>query len=63
MTSSRHIAALVIAVFSLSFAACGGDEGGGGGAGSPGSEPQQDLQGTIQLDGSSTGFPFAQAAA
>ncbi len=36
-------------------AACGGSGGGGGGAG--------DLSGTIQVDGSSTVQPFAQAAA
>jgi phosphate transport system substrate-binding protein len=39
-------------------AACGGQQGGGGGGGGGG-----DLSGTIQVDGSSTVQPFAQAAA
>ncbi|HEV2772624.1 MAG TPA: PstS family phosphate ABC transporter substrate-binding protein [Thermoleophilaceae bacterium] len=44
-------------VSALAFvgAACGGQQGGGGGGG--------DLSGTIQIDGSSTVQPFAQAAA
>ena len=63
MRINRTTAMLASAAVALGVAACGGDEGGGGGGGSAGSESQQDLQGTIQLDGSSTVFPFAQAAA
>jgi phosphate transport system substrate-binding protein len=44
----------------LALAACGGDKGGGG-SGSGGSG--DGLQGTIAIDGSSTVFPFAEAAA
>src|SRR3954452_17928344 len=44
----------------LALAACGGGEGGGG-SGSGGSG--DGLQGTIAIDGSSTVFPFAEAAA
>jgi phosphate transport system substrate-binding protein len=39
------------------LAACGGSESGGGGGG------EQELSGSIAIDGSSTVFPFAQAAA
>jgi phosphate transport system substrate-binding protein len=58
---------LVLAmVASLAFvvAACGDDddEGGGGGAASSESSSEE-LSGTIRIDGSSTVFPFAQAAA
>jgi phosphate transport system substrate-binding protein len=58
---------LVLAMMaSLAFAvaACGDDDddGGGGGA-AQGSSSQEDLSGTIRIDGSSTVFPFAQAAA
>jgi phosphate transport system substrate-binding protein len=51
----------VSGVFALGIAACGDDEdenGGGGGGGGGG-----DLSGSIQIDGSSTVGPFAQAAA
>src|SRR5687768_2000094 len=41
-------------LLAIGLAACG-DDGGGGGS--------SDLSGTIRLDGSSTVFPFAQAAA
>jgi len=44
----------------LGAAACGDDDGGGGSGGS-GSSDQQ-LSGTIRIDGSSTVFPFAEAA-
>jgi len=44
----------------LALAACGGDKGGGG-SGSGGSG--DGLQGKIAIDGSSTVFPFAEAAA
>jgi phosphate transport system substrate-binding protein len=55
----------LVASLALVVAACGGDDdnssassGGGGGSSSKG-----DLSGTIRIDGSSTVFPFAQAAA
>jgi phosphate transport system substrate-binding protein len=41
-------------LLAIGLAACGGDDDGGG---------SSDLSGTIRLDGSSTVFPFAQAAA
>ena len=55
---------LVVAMIaSLSFAACGDDDDGGdsGAASSGGSS--EELSGAIRIDGSSTVFPFAQAAA
>jgi phosphate transport system substrate-binding protein len=42
-----------LAVFALALAGCGGDDNGGG----------SDLSGNIAIDGSSTVFPFSQAAA
>jgi phosphate transport system substrate-binding protein len=59
---------LVIAmVGSLAFAvtACGDDEedGGGTASGSTTEETTEELSGSIRIDGSSTVFPFAQAAA
>jgi phosphate transport system substrate-binding protein len=52
---------------SLAFvvAACGDDEeeGGNGGAASSEETPSEELSGEIRIDGSSTVFPFAQAAA
>jgi phosphate transport system substrate-binding protein len=51
---------------SLAFvvAACGDDEeGGNGGAASAEESGGEELSGTIRIDGSSTVFPFAQAAA
>ena len=57
---------LVLAmVASLAFvvAACGDDEDDGGGGAGAASESSEELSGTIRIDGSSTVFPFAQAAA
>jgi phosphate transport system substrate-binding protein len=58
---------LVLAVMaSLAFvaAACGDDDDGNGGGGSSGEETSsEELSGAIRIDGSSTVFPFAQAAA
>ena len=53
---SRKFALAISAcgLLALGIAACGGDDGGSG---------SSDLSGTIRLDGSSTVFPFAQAAA
>ena len=48
------------------LAACGDDEaaeGGNGGGSTSASEQSQDLSGSIRIDGSSTVYPFAQAAA
>lgn len=44
--------AAVVAIFALGVAGCGGDDGGGA----------SDLSGSIAIDGSSTVYPFAQAA-
>ncbi len=53
---SRKFALAISAcgLLALGIAACGGDDDGSG---------SSDLSGTIRLDGSSTVFPFAQAAA
>lgn len=53
------ILAAAAGALSLSAAACGSQGGGGGG----GQEDGQQLSGSIAIDGSSTVFPFAQAAA
>jgi phosphate transport system substrate-binding protein len=59
---------LVIAMMaSLAFAvaACGDDEGSGGSGGGAAQQESsgEELSGQIRIDGSSTVFPFAQAAA
>ena len=57
---------LVLAmVASLAFvvAACGDDEDEGGSSSASGSESTEELSGEIRIDGSSTVYPFAQAAA
>jgi phosphate transport system substrate-binding protein len=57
---------LVLAVAAspaLVAAACGDDEGSSGGSGSGTAASGEELSGTIRIDGSSTVFPFAQAAA
>jgi phosphate transport system substrate-binding protein len=53
----------MVAALAFVVAACGGDDDGGGssGSGSSGSAAK-DLSGTIRIDGSSTVFPFAEAA-
>jgi phosphate transport system substrate-binding protein len=48
------LAIFACGLLAIGLAACGDDDGGGG---------SSDLSGTIRLDGSSTVFPFAQAAA
>jgi phosphate transport system substrate-binding protein len=56
---------LVLAmVASLAFvvAACGDDDDEGSGGGGAASESTEELSGTIRIDGSSTVFPFAEAA-
>jgi phosphate transport system substrate-binding protein len=57
---------LVLAmVASLAFvvAACGDDDDDGGGGAASQDSSSEELSGTIRIDGSSTVFPFAQAAA
>jgi phosphate transport system substrate-binding protein len=57
--------AAVAATLALGVAACGGgdDEGSsGGGGGTNAASSSEDLKGTIRIDGSSTVFPFAEAA-
>ena len=55
MISRKSILAIfACGLLAIGLAACGGDDDGGG---------SSDLSGTIRLDGSSTVFPFAQAAA
>jgi len=57
---------LVLAMMaSLAFvvAACGDDEEGDNGGAASSGESSQELSGSIRIDGSSTVFPFAQAAA
>jgi len=66
LKAHRSILALAMAgALSLGVAACGEDEGASAGAsGSGGSEGSAEkLSGSISIDGSSTVFPFAQAAA
>ena len=64
MNIKRLLAMLAMAA-SLAFvvAACGDDDEGGGGAASGGESSGEELSGTIRIDGSSTVFPFAEAAA
>ncbi len=62
MRSRRWAVLAAAGSLALGVAACGGGgQQGGGGAG--GGEKGQELQGSIAIDGSSTVFPFAQAAA
>ncbi len=60
MTSRAVVSAAAASVLALGLAACGENGGGGGGAGQQGG---QELSGKIAIDGSSTVFPYAQAAA
>jgi phosphate transport system substrate-binding protein len=66
MRHKRFLLALALAgALAFGVAACGDDDegNGGGGSQSSSSEGGGDLSGTIRIDGSSTVFPFAQAAA
>jgi phosphate transport system substrate-binding protein len=66
MRNIRYLLVLALAgALAVGVAACGGDddEGNGGGGSQSSSEGGGDLSGTIRIDGSSTVFPFAQAAA
>ena len=62
MRNIRFMPALaaVAAALALGVAACGGDNGASSSAGGGGSS--EELNGTIRIDGSSTVFPFAEAA-
>ena len=62
MRNIRFMPALaaVAAALALGVAACGGDDGASSSAGGGGSS--EELNGTIRIDGSSTVFPFAEAA-
>jgi phosphate transport system substrate-binding protein len=66
MTSIKRLLPVLalVAGLALFVAACGGDDNGGSAAsdGSGGSGGSGDLAGTIRIDGSSTVFPFAEAA-
>jgi phosphate transport system substrate-binding protein len=53
---------LLALVATLGLAACGDDDDGGGG-GAAASDSSEELSGEIRIDGSSTVYPFAQAAA
>jgi phosphate transport system substrate-binding protein len=62
--SIRLLAAGVAAVLALGVAACGSDDNSDSGGGSTAaSSSSEKLSGNIRIDGSSTVFPFAQAAA
>jgi phosphate transport system substrate-binding protein len=53
----------MVAALAFVVAACGSDDDNGGSAsGSSSSSSSEDLSGTIRIDGSSTVFPFAEAA-
>jgi phosphate transport system substrate-binding protein len=64
MRINRLLPALaLVAALALAVAACGGDDDNGAAASSDGgSSSSEDLSGTIRIDGSSTVFPFAEAA-
>ena len=59
--SSTAVAACC--ALSLGVAACGGDDSENASAGGSGEQQQENLSGSIRIDGSSTVYPFAQAAA
>jgi phosphate transport system substrate-binding protein len=68
VSTNKWLAAGAALMLAFGAAACGSDdEGGGGGSTTSGeassSANTEDLKGTIRIDGSSTVFPFAQAAA
>jgi phosphate transport system substrate-binding protein len=59
----KLLAAGVAATLALGAAACGSDDNGGSSSSSSSGGGDKQLSGTIKIDGSSTVFPFAQAAA
>jgi phosphate transport system substrate-binding protein len=56
---TRRVLLLPVLAAAMTFAACGGDDSSANGAGGGASE---ELSGAIRIDGSSTVFPFAEAA-
>ena len=63
MQTRRMTIAALGAVLALGVSACGEDEAASGGSASSGSDGGSELKGSIRIDGSSTVYPFAQAAA
>jgi phosphate transport system substrate-binding protein len=62
--SIRLAAAGAAAILALGVAACGSDDNGdSGGSSNASASSSENLSGNIRIDGSSTVFPFAQAAA
>jgi phosphate transport system substrate-binding protein len=61
--SIRLLAAGATAVLALGVAACGSDDNSDSGGSSNSASSSEELSGNIRIDGSSTVFPFAQAAA
>jgi phosphate transport system substrate-binding protein len=62
ITSRRARVAALLAVLALGAAACGGDNNDGGSGSGSGGE-QQELSGSVKIDGSSTVAPLSTAAA
>ena len=66
MRNNRFMPALaaLAAALALGVAACGDDneEPSGGGGGASAGKSNEELSGTIRIDGSSTVFPYAEAA-
>jgi phosphate transport system substrate-binding protein len=62
--SIKRLLPVLAMMASLAFvvAACGSDDGAGASSGGGSSSGSGDLSGTIRIDGSSTVFPFAEAA-
>ncbi len=65
MRSTKWLAVGASAMLAFGVAACGSDDDNGGGSSASGSSggSSEKLSGNIRIDGSSTVFPFAQAAA
>jgi phosphate transport system substrate-binding protein len=66
VSSNRLLAVGAAALLAVGVAACGSDDNEGGGSTSGGgaaASSDEQLSGNIRIDGSSTVFPFAQAAA
>jgi len=57
------LALAAMATLAFAVTACGDDDGGGNGDAAAAELSSEELSGTIRIDGSSTVFPFAQAAA
>jgi phosphate transport system substrate-binding protein len=63
MTTKRLLLVLaMVASLAFAVAACGGDDDSAGESTTDGGAASGDLSGTIRVDGSSTVFPFAEAA-